>query len=81
MLTKISILIFYHRIFPIKWLTIVSYAMGALVVSYNLAVIFVAAFQCIPLSSLWTGKPAQCIDVSPPFLTLAYEYHTEYAQE
>ncbi|OJJ07027.1 hypothetical protein ASPVEDRAFT_88293 [Aspergillus versicolor CBS 583.65] len=71
MLTKISILIFYHRIFPVKWLTAVSYAMGVLVISYNLALIFVAAFQCIPLSSLWTGKPAQCINVSPPFLTLA----------
>jgi len=72
MLTKISVLLFYHRIFPVKWLTVVSYIVGALVISYNLAVIFVAAFQCIPLSSLWTGKPGQCINVTPPFLALAY---------
>ncbi|BCS28726.1 uncharacterized protein APUU_70296S [Aspergillus puulaauensis] len=71
MLTKISVLLFYHRIFPVKWLTVVSYFVGALVISYNLAVIFVAAFQCIPLSSLWTGKPGQCINVTPPFLALA----------
>ncbi|KAL5343836.1 hypothetical protein BJX70DRAFT_393258 [Aspergillus crustosus] len=71
MLTKISILLFYHRIFPIQWLTIVSYLMGAVVIAYNIAVIFVASFQCIPLSSLWTGRPGQCIDPSPPFTALA----------
>ncbi|KAL4860744.1 hypothetical protein BDV12DRAFT_208892 [Aspergillus spectabilis] len=71
MLTKISILLFYHRVFPIQWLTIVSYFTGAVVIAYNIGLIFVAAFQCIPLSSLWTGKPGQCIDPSPPFTALA----------
>ncbi|PLB44174.1 hypothetical protein P170DRAFT_467920 [Aspergillus steynii IBT 23096] len=71
MLTKISILFLYHRIFPVKWLLVVSYIMGAVVIAYNLAVVFTAAFQCIPLSSMWTGEQGQCINVSPPYTALA----------
>ncbi|KAB8259684.1 hypothetical protein BDV32DRAFT_123937 [Aspergillus pseudonomiae] len=71
MLTKISILFLYHRFFPMKWLLLIAYVVGAIVVAYNLAVIFVAAFQCIPLSALWTGQSEKCINTAPPFTALA----------
>ncbi|KAI2618478.1 hypothetical protein GGR54DRAFT_640600 [Hypoxylon sp. NC1633] len=61
-LTKISVLCFYCRIFfPIRKLFYISWAIGILTVAYNLALIFVSAFECIPLSSLWTGEPGKCI--------------------
>ncbi|KAH8424139.1 uncharacterized protein LDX57_001893 [Aspergillus melleus] len=67
MLTKLSILFLYRRAFPIKWLLIVSYLLGAVVIAYNLSVIFVASFKCIPLSVFWTGNSKKCVDNPPPF--------------
>ncbi|KAI0405666.1 hypothetical protein F4802DRAFT_596935 [Xylaria palmicola] len=70
-LTKISILCFYCRIFfPMKRLYYISWGFGIFIVAYNLALIFVTAFECVPLSSLWTGAPAKCFDTLPPFTAL-----------
>jgi len=70
-LTKLSILCFYCRIFvPFKSLLYISWGFGIFIVAYNLALIFVAAFQCIPLSSMWTGRPGTCIDTLPPYTAL-----------
>lgn len=71
MFTKCSILLYYRRIFKVEWLHWASLVMGAIVVAYNIALIFVAGFECIPLSSLWTGKPGNCINTTPPYTTLA----------
>ena len=71
MLTKVSILLYYRRIFQVRWLHVASVIVGAIVIGYNVAVSFVAGFQCIPLSSMWTGKPGKCINTSPPFTVLA----------
>ncbi|GAD93053.1 hypothetical protein SS1G_07095 [Paecilomyces variotii No. 5] len=68
MLTKISILLYYYRLFQVVTL---SWIIGVIVMAYNMAVIFVAGFQCIPLSSLWTGQPGTCIDTKLPFTILA----------
>ncbi|KAI0436030.1 hypothetical protein F4803DRAFT_573064 [Xylaria telfairii] len=63
-LTKLSILCFYCRIFqPLKWLRGIAWGFGIFIVAYNMGVVFVAAFMCIPLSSLWTGAPGKCIDL------------------
>ncbi|KAI1377943.1 hypothetical protein F4677DRAFT_30799 [Hypoxylon crocopeplum] len=70
-LTKLSVLCFYCRIFfPIKALFYIAWGFGIFIVAYNLALIFVTAFQCVPLSSMWTGLPGKCIDTLPPFTTL-----------
>ncbi|KAI0799441.1 hypothetical protein GGR55DRAFT_480358 [Xylaria sp. FL0064] len=70
-LTKLSILCFYCRIFfPIQGLKYISWGFGIFIVAYNLALIFVTAFECIPLSSLWTGAPGNCINTLPPFTVL-----------
>ncbi|KAL8945985.1 MAG: hypothetical protein Q9222_007558 [Ikaeria aurantiellina] len=71
-LTKVSILTFYNRIFPSDWLKRASWAIGLLTAGYNLALILVGALECIPLSTLWTHKPGgTCIDTVPPFTALA----------
>ncbi|KAI1779529.1 hypothetical protein F4818DRAFT_453587 [Hypoxylon cercidicola] len=70
-LTKLSILCFYCRIFfPVKRLFYISWAFGIFIVAYDLALIFVTAFECVPLSSMWTGAPGVCFNTVPPFTTL-----------
>jgi hypothetical protein len=70
-LTKTSILCFYCRVFsPIWSLRAISWSLGIFIVAYNLALIFVTAFECVPLSSLWTGAPGKCFDTLPPFTAL-----------
>lgn len=70
-LTKISILCFYRRIFsPVKSLQYSSWALCIFIVAYNVVLVLVTALQCIPLSALWTGEPAKCINTLPPFTVL-----------
>ncbi|KAH9909708.1 hypothetical protein F4778DRAFT_10299 [Xylariomycetidae sp. FL2044] len=70
-LTKLSVLCFYQRIFsPMKRLYHLSWGFGVFIVAYNLALVFVTAFECVPLSSMWTGAPGKCFDTLPPFTTL-----------
>lgn len=70
-LTKLSVLCFYCRLFfPIKQLYYIAWGFGIFIVAYNIALIFVTAFECVPLSSLWTGAPATCFDTLPPFTAL-----------
>ncbi|KAJ0421460.1 hypothetical protein BJY00DRAFT_300872 [Aspergillus carlsbadensis] len=70
MLTKISILIFYCRLFNARWLTIWSIVIGTTVVLYNLATILLAGLQCIPLSDLWNAR-SSCINPQPSFFGLS----------
>ena len=49
-----------------------SYAIAIIVIAYSLALILVAALECIPLSKAWTGGPGACIDTLPPYTALAY---------
>ncbi|KAI9035507.1 uncharacterized protein KD926_003435 [Aspergillus affinis] len=71
MATKISILFLYRRIFPTRSLLLGAYFVGATVIAYNVALAFVAAFQCVPFSSMWTGEPGKCIGISVPFTIFA----------
>lgn len=71
MMTKISLLLYYNRIFKVKWVLHTSVVMGIFIIAYSVALIFVAGFQCVPLSSMWTGEPGKCIDTVPPYLTFA----------
>ncbi|PLB44809.1 hypothetical protein P170DRAFT_512954 [Aspergillus steynii IBT 23096] len=71
MATKISILFLYRRIFPTRSLVLGAYFVGATVIAYNVALAFVAAFQCVPFSSMWTGEPGKCIGISVPFTIFA----------
>jgi hypothetical protein len=70
-LTKFSILFFYHRIFQTTLHLLISYIIAVIVVLYSLALIFTTAFQCVPLSSMWTGNPGTCIDTVSAYTGLA----------
>lgn len=74
-LTKTSILLFYNRIFLAeRFLYLASWAIGAVVVLYNLALILTAAFGCIPFSKQWMGPAEEgtCIATKTPWTVLSY---------
>ena len=68
-LIKISILLFYRRIFPSRTLFLLSCILGAIVIVYNMAIILVTTLQCIPLENLWTtwGAQGHCISTTVPY--------------
>ncbi|KAF7590962.1 hypothetical protein BBP40_002214 [Aspergillus hancockii] len=72
---KISILLFYVRIFDTPKFRIMAYAVGFIVVGHGIGVFFAAIFQCSPVQYAWdkTIKGGTCFDqqafyryVSPP---------------
>ena len=73
-LIKISILLFYHRIFPSRTLFKLSCILGAIIIAYNVANILVTTLQCIPLQDLWTtwGTQGKCIDNVVPYAIISY---------
>jgi hypothetical protein len=65
MITKLSILVLYYRLFPLLWFKRVIYALAALVLAYGIPQIFVDIFQCVPLKAKWdpvAAMTAYCID-------------------
>lgn len=67
-LTKISILFFYLRIFPQKKFRWACYAVMGWVGLSGLAFVFLQIFQCVPVSFVWEGwlgtyGPHWCLDV------------------
>lgn len=50
---KLSLLFLYIRIFPLRSVHIGGYICGAVSTAWNLACIFAAIFQCLPLKKLW----------------------------
>ncbi len=71
-LAKLSVMTLYRRIFPSKDIKIISIILSVVVVAYCVALILVGFLQCIPLNSIWTGRPGTCIDVGTAYLALAY---------
>jgi hypothetical protein len=70
-LTKLSLLCLYCRIFSVfRNLQYISWVFGFFIVAYNLTLLVIAVVQCIPLSSMWTGKPGKCIETMPPYTAL-----------
>ncbi|CAG7968649.1 unnamed protein product [Penicillium nalgiovense] len=50
---KISILLFYVRIFPIRKFQIFAYIVGAVVLGHGIGVLLAAIFQCSPIAYTW----------------------------
>ncbi|PTD06669.1 hypothetical protein HYE67_001798 [Fusarium culmorum] len=74
--TKISILLFYRRIFTRGGLAFrIGFWFGALLVmSYPIIFVFTMCFCCKPISHYWTqfmGSQGSCIDVGQFFVALA----------
>ncbi|KAL2863974.1 uncharacterized protein BJX67DRAFT_229130 [Aspergillus lucknowensis] len=72
---KISILLFYDRIFRTPKFRILTYVVGAIVLAHGIGVLFAAIFQCSPVQFAWDKNipGGSCFDqqafyryVSPP---------------
>lgn len=63
---KISILYFYRRVFPVRTVTILSIVIGALVIAWSLALIFLIIFNCKPIAYFWDKSipGGQCINTN-----------------
>lgn len=60
---KISVLFFYHRIFPQKSFRRATYGMGVCLVLFLLSGWLVFSLQCLPVHSFWQPEvPHHCID-------------------
>jgi hypothetical protein len=61
-LTKLSIFCFYCRIFTtMRSLLRITWGLGVFIVAYNVALIFVIAVQCVPLSYGPFAKPPSAL--------------------
>ncbi|RDH16310.1 hypothetical protein M747DRAFT_325614 [Aspergillus niger ATCC 13496] len=72
---KISILVFYLRIFTTRSFKNMAYIVGAIVLGHGLGILFAAIFQCWPIAYVWdtTIEGGSCFNqlafyryVSPP---------------
>ncbi|KAL8863808.1 MAG: hypothetical protein Q9174_007542, partial [Haloplaca sp. 1 TL-2023] len=71
-LAKISILFLYRRIFPGREFHAVLWSVGAFVLAFTLATIFIISFQCRPISGSWNPYiDAKCIDTNAAILSIA----------
>lgn len=63
-LAKISITVFYLRIFPQRWFKITCYCIIVWIVSHGFAFWMVDIFQCTPVRALWdkTILNAHCVN-------------------
>ena len=61
---KLSILMFFRRIFPLPNIRHVLWFLGAWIVAHGVSTLLVAVLQCIPLRTVWDKSvPAKCIDL------------------
>ncbi|KAI2615210.1 hypothetical protein GGR54DRAFT_632309 [Hypoxylon sp. NC1633] len=72
---KLSVLLFYRRIFTLRASRIVNNVFIGLTVAWGIAFTFAVAFQCTPVSTLWNQFEleygAACIKVQPFYLSVA----------
>ena len=62
-LAKLSILVFFNRVFPIPDVRRASIAIGVVVVAHAIVVLLVAFFQCNPIPRAWDMEiSGTCID-------------------
>ncbi|KAI4095365.1 MAG: hypothetical protein LQ344_001663 [Seirophora lacunosa] len=51
--TRLSLLVFYHRLFPVRRFTIVAAITGCIMIGWWIAFIFAIVFSCWPIASFW----------------------------
>lgn len=66
-LTIISILLFYLRLFPNRWMKNTVYSVGIFTIAWLLASALTIIFQCTPVPFFWNEKISggHCIDANP----------------
>ncbi|KAJ5605737.1 hypothetical protein N7510_008518 [Penicillium lagena] len=61
---KISVLLMYYRIFPVRTTKIGGYILGGITLAWMISVEFVAIFQCDPVASSYIPDlPGKCINL------------------
>lgn len=62
---KVAIILLFLRVFPARWFSIASKMFFAFMFGHGLVFVFVVAFQCNPVRSVWdrsvTGK---CLNIT-----------------
>ncbi len=60
--TRMSLLLFYHRLFPVRRFTIVAVITGCIMIGWWIGFIFAIIFSCQPVASFWNKAiPGHCI--------------------
>ena len=69
---KISILLFYRRLFPVRRLLVASSIIGAIVLAWYIAIQITTIFQCLPIHYYWQrGGQGHCIQTTNFYIILA----------
>ncbi|KAL2064279.1 hypothetical protein VTL71DRAFT_4773 [Oculimacula yallundae] len=67
--TKIALLLMYIRIFPVRQIKIGAIVLGALSISWWIAIILVSIIQCIPMEAIWNPTiKGHCINLKASFI-------------
>jgi hypothetical protein len=62
-LTKISLLVFFLRVFPQRWFQLATLITIAWVAVHGLVFLLLIAFQCMPIRSIWDmGLEGRCLN-------------------
>ena len=72
--TKISIILFYRRIFRGYYFNYATWALCAIVSVWGISFFFATLFECYPFSQVWTtfyGQPRECYHYLPMFFGTA----------
>ena len=51
--TRFSLLVFYHRLFPVKRFTIIAIIIGVVLIIWWIGFLFAIVFSCRPIASYW----------------------------
>lgn len=69
---KVSVLIFYLRIFPTRSFRIACFAVMAIIVGWSLGAIFATIFQCIPIAASWNKSiTGNCVNSDATWVSYA----------
>lgn len=75
--TKISVLLFYRRIFRGQIFTVVNWTLIGICTSWTVAFFFANTLECIPITDAFENAPGlggnpNCIDALPMYLSQVY---------
>ncbi|KAL8637267.1 MAG: hypothetical protein Q9228_005448, partial [Teloschistes exilis] len=52
-ITRLSLLVFYHRLFPVKRFSIIALITGCILIAWWISFLFAIIFSCVPVESYW----------------------------
>lgn len=71
--TKLSLLFFYHRVFPIRTVTIISTITGVVMICWCIMLVTLVTFSCHPVSYAWDKNipNGHCINSNTVYISIA----------